>query len=319
MRGKYAMIAIAAAALLVSAPLRADTAYEESLGALLPQSGEIGEWSRDGEQLIYYADDLWEYINGAAEGFLAYEVKAVIAQDYVDRSGAGIKLEIYDHQTPLMGFGIYAQHRDPSLAFVEIGREGFADEYSVQFWKGRYYVKLIAYSATGEIAAAMRLVAGAVAGKIADDSEPPEELDLFPQKGLVPRSEALLTEGVLGRSRFPRAFVGSYDLDGASGKLYLFRRESAEDAAELLAWYAGEIGLAIEARESGGLSYLYGEGTDPYQGEVAMFGEGSWVGVLTGFEGAPDARAEVAAAAVGRIAAPKPPTPSPLRINPAPR
>jgi hypothetical protein len=293
--------------------------YEDSLEGLLPVSGAIEGWQMDGEVMIYYADQLWEYINGAAEGFLAYEVEAVIVQDYVTDEGEGLKLEIYDHQTPLMGFGIYAQHRDPSLEFMDIGAEAFGDEYSLQFWKGRYYVKINVFSESEAITKAMRLFAGTVAESIPGDAAQPHELAAFPEEGLILKSVALLTEGVLGRSRFPRAFVGSYEIDEGEGKLYLFPLGTAEGAKELFAWYAGETSADVSDGGTKGSGCRSGMGTDPYHGDVAVFHVGTWAGVVTGFEDSAEARRALMVGAVERIGQMTAPLSSPVQMKIKPR
>ncbi len=283
------------------APRALADAYEEGLDELLPASGAIDGWERDGDPLIYYADDLWEYINGAAEGFLAYGVKAVIAQDYVNGSGAGLKIEVYDHETPLMGFGIYSQHRDPELQFLEVGAEGFGDEYSLQCWMGRYYIKINVYEAGDELSAAMMRFAEAVTGAIPGEAAFPPELGIFPEDGLAVKSLTYLTEGVLGRGRFPHAFAGDYELGEVTGRLYLFPTVDPGEADALADWYAGETKASLSAYGVSGSRYRYGTGTDPYQGEVAIFTCGSWAGVVTGFEHEPAIRRGIVEAAVNGL------------------
>ncbi len=289
-------------AISISPPRRAlCDGYEETLVSLLPASGSIEGWERDGEHLIYYADELWEYINGAAEGFLAYDVEAVVAQDYVSAEGWGLKLEIYDHQTPLMGFGIYSQHRDPELRFLEVGAEGFGDEYSLQCWKGRYYIKINVFETGEALSRAMRLFAEAVAADIPGEASFPSELGVFPEEGLVGKSLTYLTEGVLGRGRFPHAFAGDYELEGASGRLYLFPLGSAGEAEALAGWYAGETGAALDGGTAGRETYRYGTGVDPYQDEVSIFTCHSWVGVVTGFENKQAVRRKIVEGAVHEL------------------
>jgi hypothetical protein len=288
--------------LFIPAPCSCD-AYEDSLTTLLPASGEVEGWERDGEHFFYYADDLWEYINGAAEGFLAYDVKAVIAQDFLDESGTGLKLEIYDHRTPLMGFGIYSQHRDASFEFLAIGGEAFGDEYSLYFWKDRYFVKINVYAENGNAAESMKLFARIMDGKIIGSTSRPMEIEAFPTDGLIPHSVAFLTEGVLGRGRFPHAFVADYLIGEDEGQLYLFPTGGDEEAEGLFTWYGGEIAAEISRRTAGEASYEGGEGTDPYQGDVAIFRIGSWLGIVTGFEEARDAARGLVERCVMRITA----------------
>lgn len=318
MKKMHVWILFALIALSIAAPHNAlGDEYEEELLSLLPASESIEDWKKDDDHLIYYADELWEYINGAAEGFLAYDVKAVIAQDYAGGSGSGLKVEIYDHQTPIMGFGIYSQHRGPSLQFLDIGTEGFGDEYSIQFWKGRYYVKINVYEASDAMTGAMRRFAEAVAAAIPGKREFPHQLRAFPGDGLDVKSLTYLTEGVLGRGRFPHAFAGSYEREGASGRLYLFPLADVVQAGALAGWYAGETGSELSGHSAGEVPYEYGTGADPYQGEVSIFNCGSWVGVVTGFEDHPAVRrglAEEAVRSLQKLVAPLSPV-SP-KVNP---
>jgi len=310
MKKIYAPVLFCLIALSFAAPQPAPCdEYEVQLGSLLPVSESIEGWRRDGDHLIYYSGELWEYINGAAEGFLAYEVKAVIVQDYIGESGSGLKLEIYDHQTPLMGFGIYSQHRDPSLQFIDIGTEGFGDEYSLQYWKGRYYVKINVFEASGTLSAAMKRFADLIGAAIPGEPVFPRELGAFPGDGLDTKGLTYLTEGVLGRGRFPHAFAGDYEIGGASGRLYLFPVEGAGEADAVADWYAGETGAALSTCAAGDAPYRCGTGRDPYQGEVSIFTYGSWAGVITGFEGEPAVRRGIIERAIDSIRGLEEPSP----------
>jgi hypothetical protein len=289
MKKIYVPVLFCLIALSIAAPRHAFCdEYEEGLASLLPASGSIEDWKRDGDHLIYYSDDLWEYINGAAEGFLDYGVKAVIVQDYLSGSGSGLKIEIYDHQTPLMGFGIYSQHRDTSLQFIDIGAEGFGDEYSIQYWKGRYYIKINVYEAGGALSGTMRRFADAVAAAIPGEPAFPHELEAFPEEGLDTKSLTYLT-------------AGDYEMGSASGRLYLFPVEGAGEAGALADWYAGETGAALSGRVAGDAPYRCGAGRDPYHGEISIFAYGSWAGVVTGFEGAPEVRRAIIERAIDRL------------------
>ncbi len=294
-----AHILLCAIVLSLASPRRAlCDEYEKTLVSLLPASGSIEGWEKDGDYLIYYADELWEYINGAAEGFLAYDVEAVVAQDYLSAAGSGLKIEIYDHQTPLMGFGIYSQHRDPALQFFDVGAEGFGDEYSLHCWKSRYYIKINVFETGEELSRAMMRFAEKVVADIPGEAVFPRELGAFPKEGLIDKSLTYLTEGVLGRGRFPHAFAGEYELEDAAGRLYLFPLGGDGEADALTEWYAGETGAALTGGGTGGERYRYGTGRDPYHGEVAIFAYHSWAGVVTGFEGYPAVRRGIVEGAV---------------------
>ena len=91
--------------------------------ALLPEEGRVAGWKADGEVLLYSADDLWEYINGSAETFLMYDFAGVAVKHYVNGSGSEIKIEIYEHGSPLMAFGIFSQYRSHDAGSLGFGNE----------------------------------------------------------------------------------------------------------------------------------------------------------------------------------------------------
>lgn len=296
------MIKILVAALVLVAPAIEGAAGSAAAGALtpsgagaaaaeeyppplhiLPAADELPGWLPDGETMSFEPDDLWEYINGQAESFLLYDFRSVAAGYYLDGDGREIKIDVYEHASPLMAFGIYSQFRRPDGVFFDIGVEAFGDEYSLHFWKGRYYVNLQAYADDAGSAQALHAFGRLVAGKIEDAGDWPAELSLFPAQGLVERSVTYITRGVMGSGRLPAAFVADYLRGGESGKLYLMSPGSADLATELLEWYAGQIGATLREATTAGTRYHYGAGEAPYRGRVLVFRCGRRLGIATGF------------------------------------
>lgn len=250
---------------------------------LLPASGEIAGWSIGGKTLRYGPEELWEYINGAAENFLAYEFEQVVAQDYRREDGRELKVDIYRHGSPLMAFGIYSQFRGPGLNYLPVGAEGFSDPYSLHFWKDSYYVKVAVYEESEELSAAVERFAEVIAEKIPGEGSFPKEIACFPEEGLVGKSVTYITEGVLGSGEFPPSFAAEYVIGEEEGKLYLSPLESEERAKEVFVWYAGKLGAGIREHDEPDGRFAAATGDDPYRGETVVFQSGVWVGVLTGF------------------------------------
>ncbi|MDD3643283.1 MAG: hypothetical protein PHQ19_07480 [Candidatus Krumholzibacteria bacterium] len=269
---------------------------------LLPSIEALQGWRTDGELLVFGPDDLWEYINGQAESFLRYDFIEVAARHFASGDSLEIKVEIYRHGSPLMAWGVYTQFRSPGAAFLDIGVEGFGDEYSLLFWKGPYYVRVQTWDEGEAGAAAMRLFAGLVAGAVRYDGGEPAETAVFPPGGLVSRSLSYVTEGVMGSGKLPEAFVADYRRGGEEGRLYLFPLEHEEDAGMLLEWYAGEIGAEMREGQGGGAAWEIGEGEAPYRGRVVLFRQGRWMGVAAGF-GAGGGEGEVLAAEAAALTA----------------
>jgi hypothetical protein len=277
-------------------------AAEASIESLLPASGRIAGWGRDGDMLSYQPENLWEYINGSAENFLTYDFRTVVAQDYIEESGKGLKVEIYDHGSPLMAFGIYSQYRSPGVDFFEIGNECFGDGYSLHFWKGRYYVKVNVFEESELTARAMEAFARDVAGVIEPAGSDPIEVGCFPLEGLVEKSVTYVTEGVLGRGKLPPAFIGDYETGGDRGQLFIFPLESDAAARTVFDWFAGEIGAGAAGKVPGRVPYLGAVGEDRYRGRMLIFTYDRWMGIAAGFGESYHFADELAGKVAGKLA-----------------
>jgi hypothetical protein len=275
----------AAVAVLSLAAQQAAGQESADLSKLLPAADGISGWKADGEPLIYAQDNLWEYIDGSAENFLSFDFRQVIAQDYVSSAGRGLKVEIYEHGSPLMAYGIYAQMRSPGLALHEIGNEAFSDEYSINFWKDRFYVRIAVFEKGEDLNEAMKLFAKAIAARIQGGSaELPAEAGAFPEEGLVPNDLRYLTRGVLGREKFPPAFMGTYMFGDEQGKLYLATLVDSAAARDTFEWYTDDMKSFLATAEGTNGEYILGLGEDTYQGDVLVFSFGRYLGVLTGIK-----------------------------------
>mgnify|MGYP001035785546 CR=1 FL=1 len=299
MTGLAALLFLSACALL---PAACEGSEGGGAAALLPDEGLFEGWKADGEVLLYSADDLWEYINGSAETFLMYDFIGVAVKHYLNGSGSEIKIEIYEHGSPLMAFGIFSQYRSPDAGSFGLGNESFGDAYTLHFWKGRYYVKVYAYDEGPGVAESMKQFAEAVESGIAEAGSIPEEVSLFPAGGLVANSVTYVTEGVMGSGDLPPAFAASYG-EGGAAKIYLFTLDDSAKAAALFESYSGGIGAETKEIESGGTRYGIAAGQAPYRGRVVVIKHGNRVAVLSGFGEEEEPAEALAAAMAERMAA----------------
>jgi Family of unknown function (DUF6599) len=272
------------------------------LEKFLPAEGEIPGWAPDGIPLFYDEASLWEYIDGSAENYLAYNFKQVVVQDYLLVPDRELKVEIYMFESPLMAFGIYSQYRHPELTFYEIGNEAFGDDYSINFWKGSYYVRVSVYDESEEGLTDMETFARAVASKIEETGSLPPEINSFPEKGLVVNGTRYLTQGVLGLSKFPPAFVASYMFGKDEGRLYLSTLSDSAAARAAFDWYASQVKASPGIDRASGHAFVKALGNDKYQGDVIVFQYGRWLGVLTGFKASRIQRDALMEEEVGNLA-----------------
>ncbi len=226
------------------------------------------------EYPVYTPDDLWDYINGAADGYLALGFTELNIREYV-RGKNKIKAEIYSFGDDSQAFGMYSMERSPGYDFISVGVQGYGEQGLVHFYKDRYYVKLMTHSGSSKVNAQMRELASLISGRMEGSSDFPALLGLFPSEGRLANQETYLLESVLGHGFLRGAFRASYELDGDRFDIYLFSCEGEEEAALMAGSLAGN---AFDATEEF-FKYAFEDG---YNGVLHMARRGSKMVIVSG-------------------------------------
>jgi hypothetical protein len=100
-------------------------------------------------------------------------------------------------QTPAAAFGIFSFKRSGGGKSVPLGSGAELESYYLNFWKGRFLVTLTGFDESPETVAGLLAVAGAVAGKIAEEAAVPSLVAALPEKGLQSGSVKYF-RGILG-------------------------------------------------------------------------------------------------------------------------
>jgi hypothetical protein len=188
---------------------------------------------------VYTPDDLWNYIDGAADAYLALGFVDLNITEYV-KGKKNIKAEIYRFGDDAMAFGIYSQERSPGYNFIKVGVQGFNEEGLVYFYKDRYYVKIMTHSQSRRVNEDMNSLAQMISDRIEGKNEFPALLKLFPPEGLLKNQETFILESVLGHEFLRGAFRASYEIDNDRFDIYLFNCKSIAEAAEMAGKLAGD-------------------------------------------------------------------------------
>ena len=274
-----------------AAPAPAPARKSEPLGegsrqllSWLPDAGSVPGWSRTSEPKRYNPDDLWEYINGAAETFVTYGFQEAATATYHD---AGRKLEatidIYRMGDATGAYGMYAEERNPGATFLKVGAEGYRSGNTLNFWAGPAYVKITSPRETPEVAAALEALAGEVARRVGEAGSRPAVFDRFPAAGLVPHSLKVLPRDVLAQSYLSNGFEGEYKEGAGSWKLVLVTFDADEAAAGALDRYraflasSGPAPKSIASPGQGGFA-----GKDSYYGLIVAARAGHDLGIAVG-------------------------------------
>jgi len=200
---------------------------------------ELKGYRSSSDYPVYTPDDLWNYINGAADAYLALGFIDLNIREYV-RGKSSIKAEIYRFGDDSRAFGIYSMERSPGYNFIQTGVQGYNEEGVVHFYKGRYYVKIISHSASKKVNASMLELAGHISSGLEGSNEFPSLLKQFPAAGLLKNQETYLLESILGHDFLRGAFRASYEVDGDRFDIYLFSREEPAEVAKMASRLAGD-------------------------------------------------------------------------------
>lgn len=152
----------------------------------LPET--IDEWRKSSEVAVYDADNLYSYINGGAELYISYQFINVISQPYVTEEYDEIKIDIFDMESSQNAFGIFSHSRETIDDFVASNVESEYASGLLTFWKGRYYVSILAYPETESRKLVVQQLARKIAAQIQEASVRPEIVALLPKDKLQPHS-----------------------------------------------------------------------------------------------------------------------------------
>jgi hypothetical protein len=183
-------------------------------------------WEQDGVSRTFEADNLFEYLDGDAEGYLIYGF--VRLQNVTCKKGEdSIVLDISEMSDADAAYGIFAAHSDPQEPVAAIGMGGQILPRRASFAKGRFYVELAA-SPGEDYRRTLQAFVTELEKHIEGRSTPPEALDWFSSDGLV--SVRLIPESVLGLRALKRGYVAQY----AKSKAFIVIEDSPESASAVL-------------------------------------------------------------------------------------
>ncbi len=207
-------------------------AADPGILALLPKAEG---WKAAEAPRSYFPENLFEYIDGAAESYLAYDFKELAVAEYARTgSGATVTVEIYDMAGRNNAFGIFAAERYPENAPVDIGVAGYVEGEVLNFVANRYYVKLLAFDAGEGVKDVLTSFATAVAASAGGSRALPEPLGRLPEEGRVARSERYIRLNFLGFEFLRDAWTAAYLAAGEEYDAFFVPCASAAEAESSL-------------------------------------------------------------------------------------
>lgn len=246
---------LALSAALVTAALTAACAGQPSG---FPQ---VDGWTQSGEVRVYSAENLWEYINGAAVLFEEYGVRTCTTAD-LSAADLSVTVDLYDMGSALAAVGVF--RRENSAQEVDLPGTTVAavsPPYQALMAKGSTYAKVNVFE--GELTESQgRQLLERLAASLPGEAVMPQEFSLLPTDGKVAGSEGYLPGALLSLEELTDCLYARYEGDeGETWEGFVVLPSSAADVWESLVdrW---------ESLEHNGLPVLYRE--VPYSGLVGV-------------------------------------------------
>jgi len=227
----------------------------------------IENWTLKDKPDIYTPDNLYEYINGAADVFLAYDFQKLATITYENKEQHSFTVDIYQHSNDVTGFGIYSQEKPLKGSFLSIGTQGYYEQGVLNFFKGSYYVKISGFDLGSEDKQILTNAAKKIAAQLEGTADFPTIVKCFPKKNIKPNSEAYIHMNFLGHSFLHSAFTAEYESEGRGFKAFIMQTKDSKGVQEIIDKYLAFVkgkGIAVEKNNN------YYRFQDPYYRSSGM-------------------------------------------------
>ncbi len=222
-------------------------------------------WEQDGATRTFQADNLFEYLDGDAEGYLIYGF--VRLQNVTCKKGEdSIVLDISEMSEADAAYGIFAAHSDPQEPVAAIGMGGQILPRRASFAKGRFYVELAA-TPGDDYRRTLQAFVTELERRIEGRTAPPETLAWFPPEKLL--SVRMVPQSVLGLRILKRGYVAQYE----EGKAFIVAEESPESAAAVMKKLHARLGETTGASIADEAFQVQ----DQYLGGLCFFRKGRYI------------------------------------------
>ncbi len=238
---------------------------------------EVKGWRAEGPGEVYDATTLYEYIDGGAEVYRSFHVQRVVARRY-EKSGADpILVDLFDMGSAGDAFGAY-HHDIREASDAGIGQESEYQQGVLQFWKGRYFVSLLAFDETGDSRAAVLKLGRGIAEAIREEGSRPDLIHLLPADGLLPAHLHYFHDSLCLKTHYSLPWENPFSLTSRTeGMLARYRSETRNEGDSIIA-------MAIrypsrEAAEQAENHFLAASGLERSKVGCWQFSQGSWAGI----------------------------------------
>jgi hypothetical protein len=225
-------------------------------------------WKLNTNFQVYNPNDLWDYINGAAENYVIYDFVELHLAEYKKRKES-IKVELYRHSSSDNAFGIYSSERYPDYIFNNYGTQGYFQDDLLIFLHRDYYVKIYGSSQSGKVTEAMIDIAILLQISLGEKTDFPEMIKRFPKENRIENAEVYVAKSFMGHEFLNNVFVVKYKEGDKFFELFSLKRNSPEECRKIIDQYKAFTSVTYDTSKEG--EFLF---KDPYNGDVLIIWKG---------------------------------------------
>ena len=209
------------------------------LAKALPQ--DLAGWQKSRDDQVYNRDDIFDYLDGAGELYLAFDFRFVFVREYTKPDAPSIVVEIYQMSSAADAYGIFTQDTDGQE--IRFGQDALYGAGLLRFWKDNVFVRIMADRETPEAKEAVMKLGGTIDSAIPEAGPKPEILGKLPVEGLEPptvrffhtvislNSHYFMSNvNILNLSPDTQVVMARYEKNGARGILILVEYPSEDKA-----------------------------------------------------------------------------------------
>lgn len=214
----------------------------ENIVDLLPAG--IDGWLKSGEPETYDRSNLFDYMNGGAELYLAYDFQRLAVQRYLPGSidparKNSITVEIYQMNSSPDAYGLFSFDQEGERA--ELGQKGVYGYGLLKFWKDKFLVRIL--GSQPDLKETILELGTEIDRRIVSQGTLPELLTKIPMENLIPNSDHffhkqtllnnlyfLSDKNILDLTDKTDCLLADFELDGQILKLLLVKYPDPNEA-----------------------------------------------------------------------------------------
>lgn len=180
-------------------------------------SDSVDTWRRLETPQIYNRENLFDYINGGAELYLAYDFQQLAVQEYRHEPEDSVQrnsmlVEIWQMNSSADAFGIYSFDQEGES--VRIGQEGRYSQRLLRFWKDKFSIRIL--GSRDDLKEIILKLGSRIDKKINEEGKPPFLVSQIPSDSLVSGSVHFFHKEIILRNLYFSPFQDVLSLNDLS-------------------------------------------------------------------------------------------------------